>query len=210
MSITTYDELKTAIADWSHRIDLTSKLSDFISLAESRINRNILFNEQEIETPLTATVGSRYIALPAGFIAPIELWNTYFLTRDKVQFVPVDTIPVDLTSQNEPEYWTIDGSNIAFDVDCDVAYTFDFRYRGTDNLSDSNTTNWLLTNHPDVYLYASLMEVAGYIRDMEQLAVWKQGFDIAIQEVLNKEHRTKAKATLMTGLVHSRSNIFEG
>lgn len=210
MSITTYSELKTAIADWSHRSDLTAKIPDFITLAESRINRVIQFNEQEIETSLTATVSSRYIDLPDGFIAPIELWNTYFSTRDRVQFVPVDVIPVDLISTGEPTYWTIDGANIAFDIECDVAYTFDFRYRSTSNLSDVVTTNWLLENHPDVYLYGSLIELAGYIRDMEQLAIWKQGYDIAMQEVLDKEHRTKAKATLMTELVQSRSNILEG
>jgi len=38
MSIATYSELQTAVADWMHRTDLTAKIPDFITLAESRIN----------------------------------------------------------------------------------------------------------------------------------------------------------------------------
>ena len=38
MAITTYTELKTAIADWLNRADLTDQIPDFISLAESTLN----------------------------------------------------------------------------------------------------------------------------------------------------------------------------
>lgn len=39
MSIETYGELKTAVADWSHRSDLTARIPDFIRLAENDFNR---------------------------------------------------------------------------------------------------------------------------------------------------------------------------
>jgi hypothetical protein len=35
-------------------------------------------------------------------------------------------------------------------------------------LSDSNTTNWLLANASDLYLYASSLEAARYMRDQAQ------------------------------------------
>lgn len=210
MSITTYAELKTAITDWTHRSDLTSKLADFITLAESRINRQIRFNEQEIEVPLTASVGSRYIPIPAGFIRPISLWLTYYVTRDPLTWCPVHILPVDV-SDGQPEYWTVDGSNIAFNSDCDLPYTFTLRYATTENLSDVNTSNWILANHPDVYLYASLIEAAGYIRDQELLATAKGAFDIAMAEVIDYQHRTKAKATLFTELSdRAKSDIYQG
>jgi hypothetical protein len=210
MTISTYSELKTAIADWAHRTDLTAKLPDFIYLAESRINRVIRFNEQESEIPLTATVGSRYIDLPSGFIAPIELWFTYYNPRDLLRFLPAEQMPLAISS-GEPEYWTIDGDKIALDSEADIAYTYEFRYRSKITLSDANPTNWLLTEHPDVYLYAALMEEAVYVRDTEQLSVWKGAFDIALQEVLDKEHRTKSLTTLSTELsFRETTNIFEG
>jgi len=210
MSITTYAELKTAITDWTHRSDLTTKLADFISLAESRINRQIRFNEQEVETSLTATVNSRYIALPAGFIRPISLWLTYYGTKDPLTWCPVDILQV-AVSNGQPYYWTIDGSNIAFDAEADVAYTFTFRYAVTDNLSDSNTDNWILLKHPDVYLYGALIEAGAYIRDMELLNTAKGAFDLAMMEVIEEQHRTKAKAQLFTEIAGThKSDIYQG
>ena len=211
MSIATYSELKTAVADWMHRNDLTSKIVDFVTLAESRINRQIRFNQQETETSLTATVGSRYITLPTGFIAPLGMWNTFYDGyREELTYASAEMLPV-TDSRSEPRYWGIDGNRIAFDCPSDQAYTYDFRYRGTDNLSDSNTDNWILLNHPDVYLYATLIEGAAYIRDMELMQVAKAGYDMALQEVLSKENRTKAKAVLFTELGNQpRSDIFRG
>lgn len=211
MSITTYAELKTAVADWMHRTDLTAKLPDFITLAESRINRQIRFNQQETEAPLTATVDSRYITLPTGFIAPLGLWCTFYEgLRDELVYAAPEQIPVSDQS-SEPSYWTIDAGNLAFECPANQAYTYAFRYRGTDNLSDTNTSNWVLLNHPDVYLYATLIEGAAYIRDLELMSTAKSGYDMAIQEVLDKEHRSKAQATLFTELSgRTKSDIFRG
>lgn len=46
---------------------------------------------------------------------------------------------------------------IDFDCLLDQAYSFRFRFRQKFALSDSATTNWLLTNHPDVYLAGVLI-----------------------------------------------------
>lgn len=211
MSITTYALLQTAVADWLHRTDLTAKIPDFITLAESRINRQIRFNQQETETTLTATVDSRQITLPTGFIAPLGLWRTFYEgIRDELVFATPEQLPV-TDQSSQPYYWTIDASNLAFECPADQAYTYVLRYRGTDNLSDTNTDNWILLNHPDLYLYASLIEAAAYIRDIDLMSVAKSGYDMAIQEVLDKEHRTKAGATLFTELSgRTKSDIFRG
>jgi len=41
MAITTYSELKTAVADWLNRSDLTSAIPNFIALAEAQMSRQI-------------------------------------------------------------------------------------------------------------------------------------------------------------------------
>lgn len=44
-------------------------------------------------------------------------------------------------------------------------------------LSDSNTTTWLLTKEPALYLYAALIEAAPYLRGrQDDLVVWSQQF----------------------------------
>jgi hypothetical protein len=39
-------------------------------------------------------------------------------------------------------------------------------------LSADGDTNWLLTNHPDVYLYGSLVHTAPYLKDDARIALW--------------------------------------
>ena len=41
MAITNYTELKSSLADWLNRSDLTTVIPDFITLAESQFNREI-------------------------------------------------------------------------------------------------------------------------------------------------------------------------
>jgi hypothetical protein len=209
MSISTYSELKTAIAAWAHNTALTNVLADFVTLAESRINRLGLFNEMEQEATLTATPSSRYIALPSGFIEPKGLWLTTYGDRIPIHFLPVEQMPV-YDDSGQPDYWTIDGSNIAFDRPASIAYTYVLRYTGKFTLSDASPTNWLLTNHPDVYLYAALMESAVYSRNPEQLPIWKGAFDIALQEVNDAEHRKRSMITLSTELpITATGNILQ-
>jgi hypothetical protein len=210
MAISTYTELKTAIASWLHRTDLTSSLQDFITLAESRINKTLRGTQQELETTLTATPGTRTIALPTGFKEAMALWLTYYGDRQELPFINPDQVLVP-QSQGLPTRWTIDGVNLAFDIVPDAAYTFALRYLKNAALSDTNPTNWLLTAYPDVYLYGALIEGAAFIRDTEQLAIWKQAFDTALQEAVNAEMRNKKLATLTTELSgHNHSTIYEG
>ena len=41
------------------------------------------------------------------------------------------------------------------------------------SLSTSTTINWLLTSHPDIYLYATLCEAAPYLKDDNRLQMWQ-------------------------------------
>lgn len=56
MTISTYAELQTSVASWLHRADLTSQIPDFITLAESKLNRKLRLRAQE--TTATGTVSA--------------------------------------------------------------------------------------------------------------------------------------------------------
>lgn len=197
MSITTYSELKTAIASWSKRSDLTSQMADFIALAESRISRSLLARVMEVETELTMTANDRYVTLPADFDSPIALWLKANLPREQLaQRLPQD-LPV-TTSSGYPEWWAIDGTNIAFDKPAEQAWDFDFRYTKSLTLSDSAPTNYILTNYPDVYLFGALVEASQYGLDPQQSAVWEVRFQSAIAEAADAEHANRSGAQLVT------------
>ena len=64
MSISTYSELKTAVANFLARSDLTDQIPNFIQLAEARLSRELETRDQEKRATATLTSGDEYIALP--------------------------------------------------------------------------------------------------------------------------------------------------
>lgn len=208
MAITTYSELKTTLANWAKRTDLTAMMGDFIALAESRIQRSMLARVQEVETELTMVPGSRYVALPADFDSPRALWLKANLPREELPQILPEQLPGSNTS-GYPEAWAIDGSNIAFDKPASSAWLLDFRYCKPLALSDSTPTNYILTNYPDVYLFGSLVELHGYVFNGEQSAMYEARFQAALRDASDAENESRKGALLMTDIPGSmRQNTF--
>lgn len=214
MSITNYSELKSAIASWGKRSDLTAVIPDFIALAEARINRTFLPRSQEVEVELSTVPGSRFVDCPTDMINPIGVWLKAYLPRQKLtQVLPAD-LPVKTNVSGYPEYWAIDGTRIAFDKLSSSAWSFDFRYTASFALSDAAPTNYILTHTPDLYLFGALIELHKYTMDDQQAAMYEQRFQQALQDASNNENDTRATAVLMTELGqmarNTRFNILRG
>ena len=51
------------------------------------------------------------------------------------------------------------------------------------SLSDSATTNWLLTSYPDIYLYGSLLNSAPYLAEDGRAEVWARLYGEAVDKL---------------------------
>lgn len=193
-----YATLQTALQEMRERSDtaFTNQLTTFIALAEAKLNRLVRVRPAEVnDTSLTGTASSRFITLPSDFMEPVALWLTsssqYRLLR------PYAAGSMTLSTTNgTPDAWAIDGTTIQLDVPCDSAHTFVFRYRK--KLFDLATTspNFLLTNHPDVYLFACLMEACDWENDNDGLGKYDARFKLAVAELERVESRHKARAVM--------------
>lgn len=184
MALSTYDELKASAASWMERTDMTVVIVDCVTLAEAKLNREL--GPVEIDASLTGTVDSRELDISTlSLVEPIELWMASSGSEDEValqQQSPSTMAYVDTSGQ--PSQWAMaTTSALKLDRPCDQAYDFRFRYRQRFALSDSATTNWLLTNHPDIYLAACLMWGAGYQESFPNGAVWKSILDEELPRV---------------------------
>lgn len=210
MALTTYSELQTAVADWAHRS--ASQVTDFISLAEKRINSDLESRLSEIDATLTAVLDSRYIALPDGFIYPLALWRDYPVgTRFEMTYV----VPEMMNATNNsslPNYYTIDGSNIAFECPHNDTYSYIFRYKKKYDLA-TDLTNDILTNYSGLYLFGALVEFALFSRDFDMMDRWELRYQSALADAIKSESQNKANATLFFDeaiVGHSRPNIYDG
>jgi hypothetical protein len=207
MAITTYGELKAAAANWLVRADLTARIPEFITLAEARLNRLLRARLAEMDVALTTAIGSRWLALPAGFTEPLRLWIVRTEGRAEVPFLEASLMGAS-SLRGEPGAWTIDGERLAFDRPCDQAYPLTLRMLQAFALSEAQPVNALLSGAPDVYLFATLCEAAPFLRDGELTEAYEAKLTRAIGELNAKDARSRAPGRLaceLASLVGRRS-----
>jgi hypothetical protein len=199
MAITTYAELQAAAANWLVRADLTARIPEFIALAEARLNRLMRTRLSEVEVALNTTLGARTLPLPAGFTEPLRLWLERAGGREELPFLDPSLVGAS-SLRGAPGAWSVDGATLAFDRPCDQAYPLTLRMLRKFVLSDAAPTNALLTDFPDLYLFATLSEAAPFLRDAELAAAYESKLGRAIEEANAKEARSRAARVLTTEL----------
>ncbi len=193
MPITTYAELKTNIADFLNRDDLTSVSSTFVSLAEADLNRQIRHWRQEKRS--TAEIDTQYSAIPADMLEVIRFYITSGDTRPLElisQAEMLDRKFRNLNTSGQPAYYAVTAGELEVYPVPDGTYTSELYYFGkTDALSDSNTSNWILENYPDAYLYGSLIHSAPYLKDDARIQVWAALYQSAIDAINQASEKAK-------------------
>jgi len=189
MSITTYSELQTAIENWLDHTLFTSRVPEFIALFEATANRRLQVRQMETSATLTPSSGS--VSLPTDYLA----WRRVTWTgssRVDLEYVQPSylqsaypTSPSDI-----PRVFTIEGSTLKVRPVDDTDLDFDY-YAKVPVLSVSNTTNWLLTAHPDLYLFGSLVEAEMFGVNDERAPLWKARRDEIFAEIEQLSNRTR-------------------
>lgn len=169
MAINDYSTLKQALADWSHRTDLSSQLDDFIRLGEERMATDL--RVRELETSTTATLTGITLPLPTDF-AEFRRFTIASTSKQSPEMIGADGLRAKYDSANGfPKYYSLVGSNIEFNRTPDSAYTYVLDYwKKPPAITSTDTTSAILTNYPGVYLFASLMELASYTKNDTDLA----------------------------------------
>lgn len=184
-----WTELKASVAEWLNRSDLTSKIPELIALAERKFNRIIVTPERE--TIATASLTGEALALPSDF------WQlrSVFLDTDPRQAL-MQVTPMVLRTEyadqttGKPRAFAIEDGQLIFGPAPDTTYTVKIGYVATIPALDGTTaSNWLLTKHPDIYLYGTLLAAEAYLWNDARLPVWKNAMDEAIAELVDAGNR---------------------
>ena len=185
MAITTFDELKTAAANWLGRTDLTDRIPEFVALAEGRINRTIFARAQEARATATLTADDAYTSLPTDLrqIRAVQLNTT---PTTVLRYMPPSQLErtYPSTTTGKPLVYTVIGTEIKWAPTPDSGYTAEILYtQGIPALSSSNAVNTYLTRSPDAYLYGTLTEAHRYLMGPNQANNFDQLFSRAMSEI---------------------------
>jgi len=181
----TYSNLKTAIAGWLHRADLTSAIPDFIGIGEQRMNNDCKARDMETTTTLTTSAGTATVATPTDLVETRRITLTTDPYTVLAYWAPekfAKDFPASWTGT--PQAYTSYGGYYQIGPLPDATYTLSLVYaQRIPALSDTNTTNWLLTKWPYAYLYASLVSSAPYLRDDARIATWEAMYQQAMKDI---------------------------
>lgn len=194
--MTTYATLKSDVASFLHKSNLTDVIPTFVRLAESRIRTDIRVPAMQTMTDLT--ISGQSVSLPANFLDPIRLYLNVAYQRD-LMFRPPNVFYTSQENERSgnPTIYTIEGQSIKFAPTPTDSPTAKLLYWAAwDVLSSDSDTNWLMTNHYPVYLYATLAEGSSYLEDDQQAQKWGALYSTAVQSVNRRSKWSMAAAPL--------------
>jgi len=191
MALANYVDLQASIAAWTHRTDLTSVIPDFVTMAEAKISRDLRLRKQITSTTLTTTANVQSLALPTDWL---EFENVSVASSPSQQlvYVPVEHLDANFSSTytDMPSCFTVEGDNILFGPTPDAAYSIACIYYARFPSLITNSTNWLMTNHPNIYLWACLIEASYYTRDIQAGQLYEQRYQNELNQLQNVDDRS--------------------
>ena len=201
-TITNYANLQTTIADFLNRDDLTSVIPTFIQLAEAQMNRDLRHWRMEVRASGQQSSGDAYMQIPADWMETIRFHitdgGTYpldLISRKALEDKRAGT----MNESGRPRYYTHADSQFELYPTPNATVNTELLYFAKiPSLSDSNTTNWLLEDAPDVYLYGALLHSAPYLAEDERVGVWAQMYSAAVSQLNNKSEMSRMSGSGLT------------
>ena len=192
MAISNYGELKSELSAYLFHQRLANRYDNCTQLFETSVNSRLRVLPMEASVLLTTTSGD--VALPTDYIT----WRTVRPT------VATITAPSSLPPYKELEYvhpaylppvgrgfdrlFTIEGNTFKVRPVDDRADAYELHYYGkVPTVVGANaTTNWLLTEYPNAYLFGVLTELFAAQRNAEAAQLYKARRDETFQEIIQR------------------------
>jgi hypothetical protein len=191
----TYDEIVNISLSYADRTDtaVTSRIDLFMRVVESRINRLLVIEDMSVRYvfPEPNPANGRY-DLPVDFsaiqdIAIVGLTDatdrkTLSLVNPEQMNTATSNVNIDSSLKH---FYQILGSQLIIQppvvdgTDClEIVY-----YGNIIPLDATVGSNWISTNHPDLYINGILTEINAFVKDAEASVMWDGRFKQVIGEL---------------------------
>jgi len=201
MALSTFSDLKTSIALWLNRDDLTAVIPDFVTLAEADMNSRLRL--RAMLTRATATLDEAYETLPTDYLQMYRV----VVNDERITFAATDLLAQHALdwAGSAPKYYAITGSQLQLvptptaTATASIEMTY---YARPTALSDSDTSNHILAASPGIYLYGALTQAAPYLGDDQRVQVWSTLYQDAIKLLQDADDAAEFPSPLV---IHSSS-----
>lgn len=202
MAITTRNELITAVRnfqEWDSSFT-DARINECISLTEDMINGDLMqpvgnaaggVNRQLTTT--TGNISTEATALPSDFLGSKTIYITTGGDNLVLSYMTPESLQLAYGNNTgaRPEAFTIIGSSFYVRPVPDASYPYTLIYFArVPALSDSVSTNWVLTYFPNAYLYGTLVQASVYLMDDARAkGTFAPLYDQAIERIRQDSNR---------------------
>jgi hypothetical protein len=182
--ITNYTTLQTAVGDWLARDDLSTFIPGFVQNWEEDFYREPDNWASWMESALSVSISNDVAAVPTDYLG---LKIAYI---DGQTSAPLKRISLDQLYQRYPRsqnagdtavYIARNGSNFEFGpIPSGGTLVGTYYAKPTLLRSDSDGSNFLITDCPDICLYGSLLAAAPFLQNDKRIPTWQAMYDRAV------------------------------
>lgn len=188
----TYQEIKDLIADVLNRQDLTTVIPTFITLCEAGLNREL--EHYKMEKRSSTTFNDRYHTVPSDFI---KVSRIHLTTGEPLRLVSIDEMQ-EMRSQSDasgkPKYYSVSAGEFELYPTPDGDHAAEVYYLA-ELTPLSIEENFVATDHPDLYLYGSLVHTAPYLKEDERIQTWAGLYNKALSMANSQSTQAKHSGT---------------
>lgn len=194
--IVDYGTLKTAVADYLARSDLTSFIPNFIQTAENRLYRDLRVRQMLNGHTYTTVVGETTLTLHSRFIDIDSMSvqggsGTQAVVERASNGSMITRFPPDGAS-GRPKLFRTAAVNLVVAPTPDAVYTLHaIEYQREDPMSASSDAPWPVTTVPEMLLYAALVEAAPFVLNDARTQMWEQKYQTIKADLIAQDTRQK-------------------
>jgi hypothetical protein len=204
MAITSRVTLVTAIGAELNRSDVATVALDWIDMAESGFRRD---ERVRALTSANFTVDAEEENFPTAFMALEAFYHNGTEVYGELEVVNAGSLALVKRRHGAlsgpPSHVALLDGKFRFAPVPDKAYAMKIAYWASiTQLAADADTNWLLTDHPDIYFYGALVHSAPWAKDDSRLPVWRDLLEERLEQMhmattnkqfsgqMRRQHRT--------------------
>lgn len=184
-----YAELKSEIAKFLNRVGdptIEAEAATFIVLTEAELRRRLKY----LSVRDTLVLDAAAVELPAEVKA---LRSIRLVSGSPSQDLPLDVVTPEALAERRaqnapagrPRFASVVAGELLLVPEPDQSYDAEIIfYNKITPLSDVVTTNEVLEDAPDAYLYGALMQASAFLEHDERVPLWEAKFEKAMFQLI--------------------------
>ena len=198
MALASYSDLKTSVANWLGRSDLTATIPDFIRLAHTQMMRDMRGHLRLQKRDPSFSISGEYMPAPVDFLEFVSGYLNGTPNRP-LTFMANDTqTALYNAGSGIPINFSLGGSQggntetFRFAPPPDGGYTATIQYYAKLPFFASDADlNWILTDYPDLYLYGACYQGAVYLKDAAAAQDYMQLYTSSLNNAMDAGRRAR-------------------